>query len=88
MNPDQLEAAIQRHIGGCREWLPEKNDCCWEPAEYVLWGKLFPPEGQGPRCYDHAAKYVDHYGLRSRSDYALVNIADLVFDLQHIEVPA
>lgn len=88
MNRDQLEDTIQRYVGGCREWLPEKNDACWAPAEYVLWGKLIPPEGLGPRCYEHAARYVDQYGLRSRSNYALINIADLVFDLQHIEVPA
>jgi hypothetical protein len=82
---DQLVAAIQQHVGGCREWCPEKSDSCWEPAEFVLWGKLIPTEGLGPRCYEHAKKYIDYYGLRSRSQYALINIRDLAFDLQHIE---
>lgn len=73
---------IQQHVGGCREWLPDKNDACWEPSEYVLWGKLIPPEGLGPRCYDHAAKHVGHDALRPWSSYALINIGDLARELQ------
>lgn len=66
---------MRREIGGCREWVG--IDTCAQPAEYVLWGKLISPEGLGPRCYEHAAKHVDHYGLRSRSGYALINLNDL-----------
>jgi hypothetical protein len=44
----------------CREWLDDKCDRCNEPAEFILWGKLIQPEGLGPRCYDHAAKWVGH----------------------------
>jgi len=84
--PDQLTAAIQQHVGGCREWCPEESNYCWAPAEYVLWGKLIPAEGLGPRCYDHAAKHVGHDALYPRSNYALINIRDLVHDLKHIEV--
>lgn len=73
---------LQEHIGGCREWVEEKSDKCWEPAEYVLWGKLIPPDGLGPRCYEHARKWIDHNGLRSRSGYALINLADLAQDLE------
>lgn len=88
MNRNQLVATIQQHVGGCREWCPDKNENCWAPAEFVLWGKLIPTEGLGPRCYDHAAKHVGHDGLRSRSNWAMININDLAFDLQHIiEVP-
>ena len=80
---DQL-AVLQRHIGGCREWVEEKHDKCWKPAEYVLWGKLIPSDGLGPRCYEHAQKWIDCHGLRSRSNYALINLSDLAADLRGV----
>lgn len=46
----------------CREDLPS-GERCHKPAEFILWGKLFPPEGLGPRCYDHAAKHAGHRAL-------------------------
>lgn len=72
-----LEAA--RHIiGGCREELGAPTfDKCWAPAEYVLWGKLLPPEALGPRCYDHAAKHVGHRALSVGANYALIHIGEL-----------
>lgn len=76
-------AVLREHIGGCREELGAPTfDKCWKPAEYVLWGKLIPPEGLGPRCYEHAQKHIDHHGLRSRSGYALINLLDLATDLE------
>lgn len=69
--------AIRDVIGPCREWVEEKNNRCNAPTEYVLWGKLIDPEGLGPRCYDHAAKWVGHYGLYRGSGYALINLDDL-----------
>lgn len=68
---------MQQYVGGCREWLPEKADNCWAPAEYVLWGKLISPVGLGPRCYDHAAVHVGHQALAAGANYALVNIGEL-----------
>jgi hypothetical protein len=50
----------------CHEWVDDKNDRCNAPAEFLLWGKLFPPEGLGPRCYDHAAKHAGHQALSDR----------------------
>lgn len=49
----------------CREELgPEAGyQRCNEPAEYLLWGKLFPPSALVPRCYDHAAEHAGHYAL-------------------------
>lgn len=49
----------------CREdieidGLPER---CNAPADFILWGKLFPAQALGPRCYDHAADHVGHRGL-------------------------
>lgn len=47
----------------CGEWIEEKVDRCNAPAEFILWGKLFPAEALGPRCYDHAAKHTGHWAL-------------------------
>lgn len=71
---------IQKHVGGCRD---EGDDGykCWKPAEYVLWGKLFPPEALGPRCYDCAAKHAGHRALAPNSGYALISLRDLEKDL-------
>lgn len=68
---------LQDHVGGCREWVEGKGNACGAPAEYVLWGKLIPPEGLGPRCYDHAAAHVGPRALVPRSMYALINLVEL-----------
>jgi hypothetical protein len=44
----------------CREWPDGADDRCNAPAEFILWGKLFPPEALGPRCYDHAVEHTGH----------------------------
>lgn len=78
---------IQAQVGGCREWPAGTTDRCWAPAEYVLWGKLIPAEGLGPRCYDHAAKWVGHDALRTRTQYALIHLEDLASQLTHALLP-
>lgn len=44
----------------CGEWvdLDGAPHRCNARAEFILWGKLIPAEGLGPRCYDHAAKHI------------------------------
>lgn len=61
---------------GCREELGEEQNYhkCGEPAEFILWGKLLSQAALGPRCYDHAARYIAGQGLSSRSGYALVDL--------------
>jgi len=71
---------LRGHIHGCREAL-DGGGLCWKPADYVLWGKLIPPEGLGPRCYECALRHVSHSALGSRSGYALINLRDLANDL-------
>lgn len=61
-------------IETCREWIPEKSNYCHEPAEFLIWGRLFDPEALGPRCYDHAADHVSHHALARSSHYALVDL--------------
>ena len=58
---------------GCREWPTGALDRCNVPAEFVLWGKLFPPEALGPRCYDHAAAHAGHRALGDPS-YAIIDL--------------
>lgn len=66
----------------CGEWVdgehgPERCRC---RAEFILWGKLIPPEGLGPRCYDHAAGHIGHRGLTrpGESGWALADLRPLL----------
>lgn len=49
----------------CRRDLGEEHNHqrCGKPAQYIVWGKLFPKEALGPRCYECAAEQVGHHGL-------------------------
>ena len=73
---ERLRAAAMALVSeSCREWLGEPTfDYCNQPAEFVLWGKLIPPEGLGPRCYEHAAKNIIHHGLYPGANYALMDL--------------
>lgn len=73
-------AVLQDYVGGCREELGNGKKC-GATSEYVLWGELTPIEGLGPRCFDCAAKHVNHYGLAPRSGWALIRLADLAYDV-------
>lgn len=72
---------LQKHVGPCREWIEDRADNCGADAEYLLWGKLIPAEGLGPRCYHHAAVHVGFDALRARSGWAIVNLRDLAEDV-------
>jgi hypothetical protein len=47
------------------------------PAEFILWGKLLPPEALGPKCYDHAVKYLGHSVATRTEQYAVVDLRPL-----------
>jgi hypothetical protein len=68
----EAHAALAPLVTTCREWVGVNR--CNEPAEFLLWGKLIPDEGLGPRCYEHAALYIDYHGLYPNSGYALVDL--------------
>lgn len=75
---DRSLVVLRAHVGGCREELGAPTfDKCWKPAEYVLWGKLLPSQALGPRCYEHALRYVDHNGLAAGANYALIHLGEL-----------
>ena len=46
----------------CRECRDELPYGTWPLplAEFILWGKFFPPEAFGPKCYKHTAKWVQY----------------------------
>lgn len=56
----------------CVEWV-EDTRRCGEPADHILWGKLFPPDALGPRCTDCALKHVDSWALND-SSYAIFDL--------------
>ena len=64
----------------CGEWVNDNR--CNAPAEFILWGKLIPPDGLGPRCYDHAAKHIGHRGLTrpGKSGWAVADLRPLIRD--------
>ena len=47
---------------------------CNRPAEFILWGKLLPPEALGPRCYTHAADHVGDQALGPNSGRAIYHL--------------
>jgi len=53
----------EKALAGIQTTCREGGNRCRQPAEFLLWGKLLPNEGLGPRCYDHAAKWAGHRAL-------------------------
>lgn len=73
----RMWAASEQYCRECRderEWLAPGV-----PAAFILWGKLFPQEALGPRCYDHAARWLGR-GIDQVDQHA-------VFDLRPLRVP-
>jgi len=66
----------------CGEWVDVAGEPmrCTARAEFILWGKLIPPDGLGPRCYDHAAKHIGHHGLTrpGKSGWAVADLRPLI----------
>jgi len=60
------ETARELVVEWCRE-LRDDLSRCPNVAEFLIWGKLFPPEALGPRCYDCAAKHVGHRNLGDKA---------------------
>ena len=61
------------------EWCREcRDESQWlapgREADFILWGKLFPPEALGPRCYDHAAKWIGPASMSQVDQYAVYDL--------------
>lgn len=96
MSDDLTEAAsgilttCRRELGA--DAVPARRrtyDRCNEPAEFILWGKLFPNEALGPRCYDCALEQIgDHHALAPNSGYALVDLRPIRRALKLADQPS
>lgn len=87
--PPVSEDALKEAQTFCREeiWRDNAGDFrCGEPAEFVLWGKLLPPESLGPRCYGHAAKHVGHGALGDPA-WAILDLRPILKALTQAETP-
>jgi hypothetical protein len=85
---EAMESALRQLITSCRECRDEFPvfSTSVPRAEFILWGKLLPPEALGPKCYDHAVKYLGHHvGYRS-SQYAVVDLRPVYAALEMEEV--
>ncbi len=71
-----LEAAARGVLTVCREWRDKAPVFAKSvtPADFILWGKLFPPEALGPKCYEHAAKHIGYSGMSQIDQYAVVDL--------------
>lgn len=58
----------------CRECRDENWSNNAVPAVFILWGKLFPPEALGPRCYAHAAKHVGERNMSQIDQWAVFDL--------------
>lgn len=58
---DELDRLRNLAAERCRECRDESAWLASVPlADFILWGKLLPPEAFGPRCTDHAVKWIPH----------------------------
>jgi hypothetical protein len=72
---DQLQNKVERlKREHCRECRDEDRHV---RADFILWGKLLPPEVLGPRCYDHAAKHIGHSGMQQIEQWAVYDLRPL-----------
>lgn len=68
----------------CRDELPHGSTL--PEARFILWGKLFPPDAFGPKCYGHASKWFN----TARADqYAVYDLQpNRVASIEHDRVIA
>lgn len=66
----------------CRDEAHERNGYSqdWNPvpADFILWGKLLPPEALGPKCFYHAQEHLGWSAMYKIEQYA-------VFDLRKLQ---
>lgn len=72
----ELTGALNGLVTCCRECRDEMPmfSSNIPRADFVLWGKLFPPEAFGPKCYDHAAKHIGWSGMSQIEGMAVVDL--------------
>lgn len=60
---------VLEHCRACRD---ERDETV--PAEFIIWGKLTPPEHLGPRCYGHTAAFVGPVAMSQISQWAIFDL--------------
>lgn len=75
---EELTTALARSQEFRRECRDERS---WRSpgvqAEFILWGKLLPPEALGPRCYEHALKHLGSGAMGQIDQYAVFDLRPL-----------
>jgi hypothetical protein len=68
-----MNEIVRQTCRECRDELPifSKNV---PQADFILWGKLFPPEAMGPKCYDHAEKHIGYRGMSQIDQWAVYDL--------------
>jgi len=56
----------------CRACRDEREETV--PADFIIWGKLAPPEHLGPRCYNHTADYIGSTAMHQISQWAIFDL--------------
>lgn len=67
---------MTERIEFCHRRLEPWGEWCGKDAEFVIWGKLFPTDALGPRCYDCAAEQIGHAALGDKY-YAILDLRPL-----------
>lgn len=60
------------HCRECRDEFPYDNTPT--RADFILWGKFFPSEALGPKCYDHAYEHLGHSAMGQIEMYAVLDL--------------
>ena len=68
--PEQLQGVTR--IEHCRACRDERDEIV--TADFILWGKLLPPEQMGPRCYDHTAGYLGWSAMHQIDQWAVFDL--------------
>lgn len=56
----------------CRECRDERDEIV--PAEFIIWGRLTPPEKLGPRCYGHTSDFAGGTGMSQIDQWAIFDL--------------
>ena len=62
----------------CRDELYAGTRDRIKAADFILWGKLFPADALGPRCYDHAERHIGGAGMSRLDQYAVFDLRTVV----------
>ena len=74
-NRTETGTDVVEHCRECKDELPFMAPSV--RADFILWGRFFPPEALGPRCYDHAESHLGHAAMSRIDQYAVFDLRPL-----------